>query len=404
MPAWRPWGRVRAPLPPVQEPGVDHPSVGPLWDAVDLYRLFALLYAVYEFAGRLPAVARPALGWAVLAVLAGWTVAMLVDRRRTTAQLWIELALATAAILATIWVDDPAIRQTGVSTVPGIWAGAIVLAAGVGRGPLAATGAWAVIVVADLLEIGTPTEGTLHNVFLLLIMATCAALAAGAARRGDEAFLAGVRLKAQVAERERLARTVHDGVLQALALIHRRGAELGGPARELGDLAGLQERRLRDLVSTRPRLRADDGRCDLTAAVRATAARHGELAQVAAPVEPVAGDCSRVGELAAAVGAALDNVAAHAGPGARAWILIEDDTDEVTVTVRDDGIGTTPERLAQAERDGRLGVAASIVGRLRDLGGLATCRTAPGAGTAWELTMPLVLPGPGGPERHTGQR
>ena len=42
---------------------------------------------------------------------------------------------------------------------------------------------------------------------------------------------------------------VHDGVLQALAYIHRRGAELGPDGEELASLAGDQERTLRRFVS-----------------------------------------------------------------------------------------------------------------------------------------------------------
>ena len=49
-------------------------------------------------------------------------------------------------------------------------------------------------------------------------------------------------------ERERLARDIHDSVLQVLALVQRRGAEAGGAAAELGRLAGQQEAALRALM------------------------------------------------------------------------------------------------------------------------------------------------------------
>ena len=48
----------RALLPPAGEAGVHRPSVAALWDAVDLYRALALLYAVYEFSARIDRVPR----------------------------------------------------------------------------------------------------------------------------------------------------------------------------------------------------------------------------------------------------------------------------------------------------------------------------------------------------------
>jgi 1-acyl-sn-glycerol-3-phosphate acyltransferase len=52
-------------------------------------------------------------------------------------------------------------------------------------------------------------------------------------------------------ERERLARDIHDSVLQVLALVKRRGAGLDGEAGELARLAGEQEAALRTLVTGR---------------------------------------------------------------------------------------------------------------------------------------------------------
>ena len=101
-------------------------------------------------------------------------------------------------------------------------------------------------------------------------------------------------------------------------------------------------------------------------------------------------------ELAAAVGATLDNVRKHAGEDARAWILVEDEPDEVIVTVRDDGPGIPEGRLAQAEGEGRMGVAQSIRGRLRDLGGSAELISVPGQGTEVELKIPKASRGKAG--------
>jgi signal transduction histidine kinase len=69
-------------------------------------------------------------------------------------------------------------------------------------------------------------------------------------------------------------------------------------------------------------------------------------------------------------------------------VLVEDDGDEVVVSVRDDGGGMAAGRLEKAAADGRLGVASSIEGRLRELGGTMAVESAPGAGTEVEMRVP----------------
>jgi signal transduction histidine kinase len=66
-----------------------------------------------------------------------------------------------------------------------------------------------------------------------------------------------------------------------------------------------------------------------------------------------------------------------------AWVLLEDEPDRVTVTVRDDGVGMAPGRLEEAAREGRLGVQASVRGRLADVGGTVAVHSAPGQGWCW---------------------
>jgi signal transduction histidine kinase len=92
--------------------------------------------------------------------------------------------------------------------------------------------------------------------------------------------------------------------------------------------------------------------------------------------------------LYAAAANALDNVASHAGPGAVAYVLLEDLGDSVTVSIRDDGAGIADGRLEEAVAEGRVGVAKSIVGRMNWLGGNAKLNTGQGCGTEWELTVP----------------
>ena len=117
-------------------------------------------------------------------------------------------------------------------------------------------------------------------------------------------------------------------------------------------------------------------------------AHEGERVSVSLPGGPVPLEQARAEELDAAVTAALDNVARHAGDDARAWLLLEDHGDTVTVTVRDNGVGDEPEHLLTAGARGRLGVSQSILGRVRELGGAADIITRPGGGCRVVITVP----------------
>ncbi len=81
-------------------------------------------------------------------------------------------------------------------------------------------------------------------------MGLAVGMAAQTARRSHAQLEKAARLAASLEERERLSRQVHDGVIQVLALVSRRGREIGGETAELAELAGKQERALRRLVSS----------------------------------------------------------------------------------------------------------------------------------------------------------
>jgi signal transduction histidine kinase len=78
----------------------------------------------------------------------------------------------------------------------------------------------------------------------------------------------------------------------------------------------------------------------------------------------------------------------HAGQGAQAWVLVEDEASLVTVTIRDDGPGIPPGRLTDAAAEGRLGVSHAIRGRIRDLGGSVHIDSGSGHGTEVRLRIP----------------
>jgi signal transduction histidine kinase len=169
-----------------------------------------------------------------------------------------------------------------------------------------------------------------------------------------------------------------------LALVQRHGSELGGYGSELAALAGEQEVALRSLLAGEAGGGGSQVR-DLRGLIQALAT---PTVQVATPAQAVELPAGTAAEVVAAVQAALDNVRKHAGPGARAWILLEQEEDGMRLTVRDDGTGFPPERLDEAAAAGRLGIAQSMRGRIADCGGTMTIESRPGEGTEVEFWIP----------------
>ncbi|MBD3784441.1 MAG: histidine kinase, partial [Micrococcales bacterium] len=325
---------------------------------LDVFRPIATGYAALLAWTRRDAMIRPWVAVLVLAVMAAWSLGLLLYRRRSRAVVAVEVVIAVAAVLATPLADGTAAVAAGQYTLPTVWAagsvagGAVVAGA---RGGLLAAG---VVAAADLLEIaGRPTQATVHNIVILVLLGGLIGLAVDLARSGLAREELVLLERERLRERERIARVVHDGVLQSLAWIHRRGVELGGPAEELATLAADQERALRRFVSgagapgeTPIDLHGADGaEVDLRLAVTAHE-RPG--VSVAVPGDPLLVDPQVARELDAALGAVLDNVARHAGEGARAWVLLEGDVSGVELTVRDDGVGAEPGELVAARHAG----------------------------------------------------
>jgi signal transduction histidine kinase len=297
-------------------------------------------------------------------------------------------------ILATMLAESPEAIAAGQLTIPTIWAagsvagGAVVAGA---RGGLAAAG---VIVLADLVEVGGhPTQSTVHNIVLLVLLGGLIGLAVDLARTGLEREEQVLLERERLHERERIARVVHDGVLQSLAFIHRRGDEIGGETAELSVIAAEQERSLRRFVAgtggpeTDPAdLRGGEG-TEVDLRLLLTAHERPDVG-VAVPADPVVVDRLVAVEVDAALTAALDNVARHAGPGAHAWVLLEGDSLGIELTIRDNGDGAELADLLGAAARGRMGVSASIRGRVEDLGGTVTWSTRPGGGCVVRMTVP----------------
>lgn len=385
----------------------DHAVVRGLWRVIDVFRWLALAYAVWAAWERHDRIAHPAGAVAVLAVLAAWTLAVTVRPVREVRAYTVELAIGCAAILATRLVDDPEVITGGAKTIPSIWPTAAVVGFAVLRGWRGGLIAAAVVAACSFVEVVEPTPNTVTNSIFGLMLGGCLGYCVDLARASHAALAESMRLDAARAERDRLARTVHDGVLQTLAFINRRAGDLGGEAARLGAMAGEQERILRTLVSQTDLAevgRAVSGDADLRALLRHV---EGAGVQLVSPADPVLLPRRVADELVAAVEAALDNVRQHAGAHAQAWVLVDAD-DEVAVTVRDSGAGVPPGRLEEAADQGRLGVSSSILGRLADLGGTATVTSGPAGGTTVEMRVPhhrapaaARRPGPAHPQPGT---
>ncbi|WP_327583240.1 DUF5931 domain-containing protein [Nonomuraea sp. NBC_00507] len=370
----------------------------PFWRAIAVYRVASLVYAAVLMAQQ-RGYGQPVAGWLVIGVMALWTAgatyAYSVPVLRRRPLLVMDLLVTLACLLSSPYVQGslpgaagttplPASWVAGMMPVPATWVAAPVLAWAVYGGRRAGAVAAAVVAAGDLWFVRTPDESVVINGAVLLFLAgVVVGHVARLAKQAEERMQRAIEMEAAQRERDRLARDIHDSVLQVLALVQRRGRQIGGEAAELGRLAGEQEAALRELIATRPA--APEGTTDL----RSLLLRYvSPEVTVSTPATPLILPAETARGAAAAVKAALDNVRAHCGPQARAWVLAESGEETVTVSIRDDGPGIPDGRLDQARADGRLGVAESIRGRVAEVGGQVSIVSVPGQGTEVEITLP----------------
>jgi signal transduction histidine kinase len=364
----------------------------PLWRAAQVYRLLSCVYALGFQIAINSDLRHPALGWLLFAVLIGWSVACALAYLRGFGRrpAWVIaeivivvlLVLSTMAVASRQWELD---NQTWPTT---LWATNATVSAALQFGPVAGMAAGMAVAAADAAVKGyvNLNLGRSATIVIELAVGLVVGMAARTARRAHDELQRAAQLAAALEERERLSRQVHDGVIQVLALVARRGHEMGGATAELADLASEQERALRRFLTSADIDRAGDTQTiDLCALLRRRASDRVSLSLPGTAVSLQRGVAE---ELDAAVGNALDNVVSHAGADARAFVLVEDLGESVTVSIRDDGVGIAAGRLEEAAREGHLGVSKSIVGRLISLGGSAELHTGPGEGTEWELRVP----------------
>jgi signal transduction histidine kinase len=308
------------------------------------------------------------------------------DRARLRAwpMLMADLGVSAACVLATYYVVGRDVIAQGVPTLTISWMACPPLAVALVKGARWGVIAAVAIGGCDLAVRGVITQATANGTILMVMAAAALAYLGNIGVQAQEQLRRAAATEAAHAERDRLARRIHDSVLQVLALVQRQGEEIGGRAAELGRLAGEQELALRALVGPVSPVDVPVGMLDLRQLVGPLVSPR---VTIAAPATAMWLPAATAQELFAAIAAATENARRHCPADARVWILLEDERGVITATVRDNGPGIAPGRLEQAAQEGRLGVAQAIRGRISDLGGQVAITTGPGQGTEIEMSV-----------------
>lgn len=312
---------------------------------------------------------------------------------------------ATVALALVSWplaVVDPGITREGL---PWLWLilplacaavaslGSVALGAFYGG---AVGTAYAFIRLGDIGGRGAPTVAALEGLLLasmsvgltLVVVAGVQAadrLDAAAARSAEASALASRAATADRTRRE-LDAVVHDTVLAALHAAVRQASPQQVPELAADALRRLEEAEAAEWLREGPvpdaelGARLERGLAAVAPAADLTVVPFGELPPAAARA------------VADATLEAARNARRHGGGGGvppyvSVWLGPGPPGSGATVEARvsDDGIGFDPDLVPPA----RMGLAVSVVERMRRAGGDATVRTSPGQGTTVRLTWPL---------------
>jgi signal transduction histidine kinase len=339
----------------------------------------------------------PVFAWTVIAaaglVAVSATKAAVSDTGRALGKLLVFSDVAVAVALYT--ADGYAFAHTPKFHVfnPGqsltaSWPIVAVASAGIALGPLTGFGAGILmgamrfvsallnrLPMKEILKVSNVSSG-LNTLTFAAVWGGVAGWVAMLLRRAEDEV-------ATARARDEFARTMHDSVLQTLALVERRTRD-SDP--ELADTARKTDRSLRtylfggaandhtDLASTLRRVTDEAAVADGTIPV--------ELSVLEGDVEPSPNILAAV---AGAVAEALRNVSKHAN--AKRIVVFADagEDDRLFVSVRDDGKGFDLNGMAVD----RQGVRGSIIGRIKDVGGTVDIESELGRGTEVRIVIPL---------------
>lgn len=264
------------------------------------------------------------------------------------------------------------------------------------RGHLAAPVRRGVTVIGMICVCGRePRTFTAAEKDLLSGLATQAAIAIENARLYEE-----VRSLATLEERERIAREMHDGLAQALGLLHlklRRAEEQSvsaGPsptADALREMASITEEAYEEVRQSIFGLRTMVSRGlglipTLTEYLHEFSAQNGIAVElVVADGRPVHLSPASEVQLVRIIQEALTNVRRHAG-ASHAWVRLHRQDPWVQVIIEDDGRGFDPATVTSPDRL-HFGLQ-TMRERAEGLGGKLEIDTGPGRGTRIVATLP----------------
>jgi signal transduction histidine kinase len=353
---------------------------------IALYRAAAWVWLFIVAAVSASRLDAPGPAWAVVGATGLVTIGLLrrVWTRTESPVRVVELSLDLTAGVALLVADGWVYEAGRPQSLAGAWPVAAVLAIGVARGLWPSVAAAATLGAARFVGLVGMAHAPAHwhasqwlSVFSTAVLyALAGAAAATVARRVRAAEDAA----AEAAARERVARDLHDGMLQTLAAVQRRATDP-----DLVHLARTQEAELRTYLFAPT---TDDDDDDLEARIRrvatATTARWG-IAVNPAFVPPLPRlDRTTVELLSAATGECLANAAKHSGVDRVNLSVEADESDSVLVVVRDRGVGFDLDAVD------RRGLQRSVVDRIEELGGSVDITSAPGRGTEVRLRAPTA--------------
>ena len=294
----------------------------------------------------------------------------------------LEVAVACAVIAVDGWVRQGPVTGQNLA---GLWPLAAILVVAVARGPVWAAGVGLLFTLArgEASAVAGVAHGQAGRTAVAVVSTAVSWIVVGAVCGTIVRLLRESQHQLAEAEaRERIARDLHDGVLQTLALIERRST-----SPDIARLARDQERDLRAYLFDNQRATGELAAELRTAAARLERSWPGVTVTVSVSTDiPVVGD----EQLAAAVGAAVEALTNAVKHGKATRIVVFGDLDEATgglfLSVKDNGAGFDPVNVVEG-----VGLPQSIRGRVEQAGGTATVASVPGDGAEVRICLPTTV-------------